>query len=157
MVKSRKESTWRQKLSRLPAKASRLQIAALCVRSDRSDPEILLVSTRDTGRLILPKGWPEKKKHFHETASLEAYEEAGVVGKSSLKPIGTFRSFKGLKNGRKLRTTVVVFKVKFEEQLDKFPEQGQRQVIWMSIPKAIKSVDEASLSRFLRKHRHEIS
>ncbi|WP_460086474.1 NUDIX hydrolase [Roseibium sp. LAB1] len=137
-------------------KPLRLQIAALCVREGKAEPEILLVSTRDTGRFILPKGWPEKDKPAFETALIEAYEEAGIVGKADPRAIGSFRSFKGLADGLKIRTKVVVFKIRFEKQLKEFPELGQRKRVWLPLSKAIEAADEPALRRFLRRHKSQI-
>ena len=149
--------SWLRGLAGLFVKPARLQIAALCYRPGDNEPEILVVSTRDTGRWILPKGWPEKRKPAFETATIEAYEEAGVVGTASHRPLGSFRSFKGLSNGLKIRTKVVVFKVKFEEQLDVFPEKGQRKCVWMPLSAAIDVVDEINLKRFLQRHRLDLN
>lgn len=148
--------SWLRSVSGLFVKPARLQIAALCFRPGDNEPEILLVSTRDTGRLILPKGWPEKNRPAFETASTEAYEEAGVIGKADPRPMGSFRSYKGLSNGLKIRTKVLVFRIAFEKQLSKFPELGQRECIWLPFSEALEAVDEAALKRFLRRHRHEI-
>ncbi len=147
---------WLQGLLVSMPKPARLQIAALCVRRGKNGTEILLVSTRDTGRMILPKGWPERNKPPFKTAAAEAYEEAGVVGKADSRPLGIFKSFKGLNNGRKLKTRVLVFKVQFEKQLKKYPELGQRDCTWLPLDDAIKAVDEKSLKNFLRDHQRRI-
>lgn len=151
------DSSWLHGLSGLFFKPLRLQIAALCFRQGDQEPEILLVSTRGTGRLILPKGWPETDKPASQTAIIEAYEEAGVVGKADPRPIGSFRSFKGLSDGIRIRTKVLVFKIRLEKQLKDFPEAGQRECRWMPLSKAIETADEPALRRFLRKHRHDLT
>ncbi|WP_297585153.1 NUDIX hydrolase [Roseibium sp.] len=144
-------------LGGLFVKPARLQIAALCYRPGESGPEILVVSTRGTGRWILPKGWPEKNKPAFETATIEAYEEAGVVGTADPRPIGSFRSFKGLSSGLKIRTKVIVFKVKFEEQLETFPEIGQRKCAWLPLSEAMDAVEENNLKRFLHRHQSDLT
>lgn len=63
---------------------SRPQYAAICYRrtGESSCPiEILLITSRGTGRWVIPKGWPMGKKKPHEVASQEAWEEAGVRGR----------------------------------------------------------------------------
>ena len=87
-----------------------------------------------------------------ETAVLEAYEEAGVIGKADQRPLGSFRSYKGLASGLKMRTKVLVFKVEFESQVDNFPELGQRKRIWMPVSEAMVKADEPALRRFLKRH-----
>ena len=58
----------------------RRQYAALPWRLVGQGVEILLASSRDTRRWVIPKGWPMKGKAPQETAVVEAYEEAGVEG-----------------------------------------------------------------------------
>ncbi|MEL7527494.1 MAG: NUDIX hydrolase [Pseudomonadota bacterium] len=152
-----RDASWLQGLLGLFYKPARLQIAALCMRPGETENEILLVSTRDTGRLILPKGWPETDKQDHETAATEAYEEAGVVGKTDPHALGTFRSYKGQSDGSKVPTRVLVFKLQFEKQLKKFPELGQRQCLWLPFSEAVNQANENSLKRFLLRHRAEIA
>lgn len=148
--------SWLHGLAGLFVKPPRLQIAALCYRQGEKEPEVLLVSTRDSGRLILPKGWPEKDKPAFETALIEVYEEAGVIGKADPRPMGSFRSFKGLADGLRIRTKVLVFKVRFEKQLKDFPEAGQRERVWLPLSEAIEAAYEPSLKRFLSRHRAHI-
>lgn len=136
---------------------SRLQIAALCYRMDKDEPQVLLVTSRSTRRLILPKGWPIMKSRAHKTARTEAYEEAGVLGKVSKKPYGRFRSYKGHKAGLKLRTDVLVYLIEVKRQLEDFPEKGQRDLLWLSIPEAIKKADEPGLARLLSQLQHEMA
>ncbi|MEM9108258.1 MAG: NUDIX hydrolase [Pseudomonadota bacterium] len=151
------DASWLQGLLGLFYKPARLQIAALCMRPGETENEILLVSTRDTGRLILPKGWPEADKQDYETAATEAYEEAGVVGKTDPHALGTFSSYKGQSDGSKVPTRVLVFKLQFERQLSKFPELGQRHCLWLPFSEAVNQANENSLKRFLRHHRAEIA
>ncbi len=150
------DTSWLHGLAGLFIKPARLQVAALCVREGEKEPEVLLVSTRGSGRMILPKGWPETDRPAFETAILEAYEEAGVVGSAVRQPLGTFRSFKGMSSGLKLRTKVLVFKIEFEKQLEKFPELGQRKCVWLPVSQALNQVDEPALRRFLKRNRHKI-
>ena len=59
----------------------RHQVAALCWRMGQGGAvEILLVTSRDTGRWVIPKGWPMDGKSASAAAAREAWEEAGVKG-----------------------------------------------------------------------------
>ena len=58
----------------------RLQVAALPWRRHDDDLEIMLITSRDTGRWVLPKGWPEAREPLCEAALREAGEEAGLSG-----------------------------------------------------------------------------
>ena len=57
------------------------QIGALPVRWDKSDKlRVLMVTSRDRGRWVIPKGWMmDGKKPWH-AAEIEALEETGAVG-----------------------------------------------------------------------------
>ena len=58
-----------------------LQFAALPWRIGKSGTrEILLLTSRETHRWVIPKGWPMKGRKPAEVASQEAYEEAGLIG-----------------------------------------------------------------------------
>ena len=61
--------------------AIRLQNAGLPYRVTKAGAlEILLVTTRQTRRWIIPKGWPIKGLKPANSAAREAFEEAGVSG-----------------------------------------------------------------------------
>ncbi|MEL6372540.1 MAG: NUDIX hydrolase, partial [Pseudomonadota bacterium] len=36
------------------------QVAALPLRTKRGVTQVMLITSRDTGRWVIPKGWPEK-------------------------------------------------------------------------------------------------
>jgi 8-oxo-dGTP pyrophosphatase MutT (NUDIX family) len=129
----------------------RLQVAAMCYRKSRKGLEVLLVTSRGTGRWILPKGWPELKETAHETAAAEAYEEAGVIGSAESRPFAHFRSYKGMDGGLNLRTRVDVYLIKAKDQLQDYPELGQRSVAWVPVAKAIGMADEPELKRVLKR------
>jgi 8-oxo-dGTP pyrophosphatase MutT (NUDIX family) len=62
-------------------RAVRLQYGALPYRFTKSGArEILLVTTRQTNRGIIPKDWPIKGLKPAMSAAREAYEEAGIRG-----------------------------------------------------------------------------
>ncbi len=144
-------------LKALFRRPARLQIAALCFRECEGETKVLLVTSRTARRLILPKGWPIMKRKAHKTALIEAYEEAGVVGKAAKKPFGSFMSHKGHHGGLKIRTEVLVYLVKVESILDDFPEAGQRELRWLSIEDAIRQADEPGVSRILARFRDEVA
>lgn len=78
----------------------RQQYAALCYRTNTSrELEVMLLTSRETGRWVIPKGWPMAGKLSHEVAAQEALEEAGMIGAIAAEPLGTFSYLKKLKNG----------------------------------------------------------
>lgn len=128
----------------------RTQLAALCYRTAENGPEVLLITSRNTKRLIIPKGWPMAKHSARKTAKREAYEEAGIIGKVAKEPVGEFRSYKGMGNGFKIRTNVIVYPLAVEEQITDFPETGQRELLWMPIKTAIERCEEDGLRQLLK-------
>jgi 8-oxo-dGTP pyrophosphatase MutT (NUDIX family) len=126
------------------AEEARLQYAALPYRF-RDGVEILLVSSRETRRWVLPKGWPMKSKKPHSAAAREAMEEAGLVGKIDKKSLGSYHYQKRLKNGATVLCRVQVFPMLVEKQRKSWPEQNQRTTQWFSIPDAAEAVAEPEL------------
>ena len=68
----------------------RLQVAALCWRRSGKGLRILLITSRDTGRWVIPKGWPMRNRTDAEAAAREAYEEAGLRGIVAERSIGLY-------------------------------------------------------------------
>ena len=59
------------------------QIAALPFRKRRGKVEVLLITSRETKRWVIPKGWPMAGLKDFTSAKREALEEAGVTGQIS--------------------------------------------------------------------------
>jgi 8-oxo-dGTP pyrophosphatase MutT (NUDIX family) len=125
------------------------QVGALCVRrQDDGSCQVLLVTSRDTGRWIIPKGWKAKRLKDHEAAAREAKEEAGVLGKVKSKPIGAYTYDKADDTGaRSLRVAVYLMLVRREK--DQWPEKSQRRRAWFDLRDAIKHVAESELRRLI--------
>jgi 8-oxo-dGTP pyrophosphatase MutT (NUDIX family) len=121
------------------------QVGALCVRrQDDGSCQVLLVTSRGTGRWIIPKGWKAKRLEDHEAAAREAEEEAGVSGQVTSKPIGNYTYFK--LDGAAARTLrVAVYLLLVRQIEDYWPEQGQRRRAWFDIREAIEKVQEPRL------------
>lgn len=128
----------------------RSQFAALCYRIERGKPEILLVTTRGSGRWIAPKGWPMDGKTPAESAAQEAWEEAGVVGEAHDQCLGLYSYNKTMGRGVGLPCVAMVYPVLVKTLGSDFPEKGQRQRKWFSPKKAAARVQEPELARILR-------
>lgn len=127
------------------------QVGALCVCvTDDERPLILLVTSRDTGRWVIPKGWPAKRLKAHEAAAREAMEEAGVSGKIGSKPIGSYHYRRPHQNGDQLHS-VSVYLVAVRSALDHWPEEAQRKRAWYSISTAARRVAEPELRSLIRR------
>jgi 8-oxo-dGTP pyrophosphatase MutT (NUDIX family) len=88
----------------------------------------MLVTSRQTQRWIIPKGWPQKGKAPCDSAAAEAFEEAGVVGSVGKHSVGTFNYEKHLKNGGVVACEVHVFPLEVRRQSKQWPEREQRDV-----------------------------
>ena len=130
--------------------ATRKQYAALPWRHSGAAREVLLISSRDTGRWVIPKGWPIKGMSPAQTAAREAFEEAGLGGQVSKKPIGEFEYGKRLDNGSVQPCRVEVFGFEQMVQHPDWPEQGQRRLQWFSIAEAAEAVDEPELRDIIK-------
>ena len=116
----------------------------------RDQLEVLLLTSRGSGRWVIPKGWPMRNRTPAGTARREAYEEAGVKGRLlSRKPIGSYRYFKREENLRG-EILVRVFVLAVEEQKKNWPEMGERRVRWFTLRQAAALVKERDLAKLLR-------
>ena len=130
--------------------ATHTQVAALCYRMRKGKPQVLMVTSRDTGRWILPKGWTMKGKTGSEAAAIEAWEEAGVQGKIASEPVGVYSYLKLRDKAPDLPCMVLVYPLCVEKLSARFPEHRQRRLKWMGRTKASKSVREPELAALLR-------
>ena len=129
----------------------RLQYAAVPYRRrDDSTIEVMLVTSRETNRWVIPKGWPIGGAKPHTSAAREALEEAGVRGRTDADAIGTYYYDKRLKNGTEARCKVEVFPLEVKSQRKHWRERGERKARWFELPKAAKVVQEPGLRRLLR-------
>ena len=139
-------STPRKKTS-----APRVQYAALPYRlRGTSGAEVMLVTSRETRRWIIPKGWPMKGRAPHTSAAREAREEAGVVGDVGKRPIGSYSYEKRLEGGDVVVCKVDVFPLEVKRQQKRWPEKGKREVRWLSPREAAKKVQEPVLRAIIR-------
>jgi 8-oxo-dGTP pyrophosphatase MutT (NUDIX family) len=133
-----------------PKKAVGIQYAALPWRALGGRVEILLITSRESRRWVIPKGWPMKDKAPHEAAVAEAYEEAGVTGEIDPVSVGSYRYVKRLKGEEGIPIQVIVFPLEVQSQLDHWKEKDQRQSAWFRFQKAAGLVVEPNLKRLIR-------
>ena len=126
----------------------RTQCAALPYMVVNDETRVLLVTSRETGRWIVPKGWPVKKIKPYDQAAREAFEEAGVTVRIFRKPFGSYSYDKRL-GKLSVYCTVDVFLLKVERELDEWPESAQRSRKWVSPLEASELVDDKGLASLL--------
>ncbi|SLN75135.1 NUDIX hydrolase [Ruegeria meonggei] len=143
-------NVWEEVARPLFLRPQRVQFAALCVRNSERGEEVLLITSRDTGRWIIPKGWPMDNTDGAETARLEAWEEAGVhADHLNRKPVGYFTYDKILDDGSAMPVRTSVFRIDVKELADTYPEVGQRERHWFLPKDAAKQVREPELRDLL--------
>jgi 8-oxo-dGTP pyrophosphatase MutT (NUDIX family) len=133
-------------------RAIRVQYGILPYRfTETSSLEMLLVTTRQTRRWIIPKGWPIKGLTPPKSAAArEAYEEAGIRGTVGAKSIGAFSYEKGIDaNGGTVPCEVRVFPMLVKRQLDRWPEAHEREARWFEPAKALSVIKDKGLRRLI--------
>ncbi|WP_245487533.1 NUDIX hydrolase [Rhizobium leguminosarum] len=125
--------------------------ARCCRKSENDGMEVLLITTRETKRWTIPKGWPVKGLDPHQAAKREAWEEAGVKGKAKKKPFGYFTYVKTLADGHKVPSVVQVHLLETRATRSHFPERGQRDLVWLPASEAALLADEPELKGLLGK------
>ena len=135
------------------AKAKRhVQYAALPYKVGTDDGvQVMLVTSRETKRWIIPKGWPMKDRKPHMAAKIEAFEEAGVVGSIGKRPIGAYSYAKRLKTADTVSCKVEVFPLKVRKEHEEWPERAEREGRWFSPDEAASAVEEEELSEIIRR------
>jgi 8-oxo-dGTP pyrophosphatase MutT (NUDIX family) len=126
------------------------QVAALPVAKDTDGRihRVLLVTSRETRRWVIPKGWPWRGHPDHEAAAAEAREEAGAVGAIGEAVHGTYCYEKGLSNGSQT-IAVSVYLLDVAELLDAWPEAPERERRWFEVAEAANAVAEPDLAELI--------
>jgi len=114
--------------------------------------EVLLVTSRETRRFIVPKGWPMKGKSGRKAAALEAEQEAGVVGKVLKAPAGTYSYWKRLAR-RFVRVDVTVYLLAVADELATWREKRSRRRAWLAPQDAAMLIDEPELATLIKELR----
>lgn len=139
---------WQDKITAqgVDAGGTRMQYGALCWRYGDGGVEILLITSRDTGRWVIPKGWPMPGLAPEAAAAQEAWEEAGVAGVMNPLCIGRYGYQKCLSVSSTVPCAVAVYGMRVEELAKTFPEVKERRRQWFPLKEAATLVAEAELS-----------
>ncbi|MBX2796601.1 MAG: dual specificity protein phosphatase family protein [Myxococcales bacterium] len=106
--------------------------------------EVLLVTSRTSGRWVVPKGMVEAHLGSVDSAAEEAWEEGGVRGEVHPVAVGHYHYEKW---GQQLRVTLYPMRV--TEVLDDWPEADERERIWVPLRDAAGRVREPELVQVL--------
>lgn len=129
--------------------ARRIQYAALPWRQ-AAGLEIMLVSSRETKRWIIPKGWPMAGRDGRAVAAIEAIEEAGLLGQMAREPFGHFKYVKRMPKNAALLCEVEVYPLRVQRQREDWPEREMRATQWFPADEAVDLVEEPELRTLLR-------
>lgn len=130
----------------------RAQIAALPIRRDETGaPLVMLITSRETRRWVVPKGWPMKGRKPWDAAGIEAEEEAGVRGAVSSDALGDYDYDKIMDDGRAVPCRVTLYPMVVETTLSRWKERAERTRLWFSPQAAAEAVDEAGLRTLLKR------
>ena len=125
---------------------SLLQYGALPWRlTRRGNVKVLLITSRETKRWLVPKGWPIKGKSPRQAAMREAFEEAGVFGDLDPEPIGAYDYLKTLDDGSRALCSVVLYSLQVRGTLVHWPERTQRKRRWHDLSAATEAVSDTGL------------
>lgn len=127
----------------------RTQFGALCYRVRQDKVQVLLVTSRNTKRWILPKGWPIGGETPPDAAAQEAWEEAGVEGRVMGNCLGIY-SYHKIYDKDRLPCVVAIFPIKVKRLKDSYPEAEQRSRKWFSLKKASNLLTEPELQQMVR-------
>lgn len=111
---------------------------------------VLLITSRSTGRWVIPKGNISGGLAPHAAAAQEAEEEAGVRGAVCPTPLGSYRYRKRRGSGASLMIDVDVFPLAVTDELPGWKEQAERERRWFSLAEASDAVDEFDLRDMMR-------
>jgi 8-oxo-dGTP pyrophosphatase MutT (NUDIX family) len=125
------------------------QFAALPIKDEGDETLVLLVTSRETGRWVLPKGWAEKRLSGGELAAKEAHEEAGIEGEVIDGRVGSYTYLKRLPGENTIECKVDVFPMRVSRLLDEWPEAKQRRRKWFTLAQAAMQVEEGELVTML--------
>jgi len=129
----------------------RQQCAALPYIEGKNGKMVLLVTSRETHRWVIPKGWPKKSLSASATAAAEAFEEAGLIGDIAETSIGIYHYTKRLPDGTRVPCAVSVFPLRVTQSLEDWPERADRDRRWFTAIEASELVHEPELTALLRR------
>ncbi len=142
---------WQDKIAAQGAEAggTRMQYGALCWRLGDTGVEVLLITSRDTGRWVIPKGWPMPGLSPEAAAAQEAWEEAGVSGTMNPLCVGRYGYQKCLSLTSSVPCAVAVYGMRVDKLAKTFPEVKERRRKWFSLQDAAALVAEPELAMII--------
>ena len=125
------------------------RVAVIPVIRKNNKYKICLVTSRDEGKWILPTGKHEKKRSDREVAVIEAFEEAGVVGKIDKKFCKSLHL--ASPSGKKKRKTTL-YLIRVDKQLKQWPEKNQRRRVMVELENLGRYIADKKLKKLLKQN-----
>lgn len=145
------KKAWQEVVKPLVQRPDRVQVAAICYQGTGADRKVLMITSRETKRWIVPKGWPIDGLDAKAAAAQEAWEEAGVkVANISPEPLGTYDYDKRMDGGGVVSCATQVYALEVDHLEDDFPEAAERTRKWVNPKQAAEMVDEPGLQDILK-------
>lgn len=142
---------WTELVRPILLRPKRVQVAALCYRDRDGGKDVLLITSRGTGRWIVPKGWPIDGMNGSQAALQEAWEEAGVSeAEIQSEPVGQYEYVKGMDSGGSAPVQTQVYLAHVQSMANTYPEADERNRKWVAPTEAANMVDEPGLQQILR-------
>jgi hypothetical protein len=130
------------------------QYGVLTYRVTGGKAEVMLLTSRGTGRWVIPKGLPMIGKKPRVVATIEARQEAGIRGIVGRRPVGSFAYTKALEGGEERLCKCVVFLMLVTQEAPTWREQAQRRRAWFPRDIAAEVVEEGALAVVIRSLQH---
>jgi len=112
-------------------------------------PVFLLVTSRQRGLWIFPKGRIPEDMEPWESARREAHEEAGVEGEIATRPVGSYRAWK-TRGVRRFVIEVDMYPLRVEHQHDAWRETGERHRHWVTLAEATRLITDKQIVELVR-------
>lgn len=121
------------------------QAGVIPFRKNQGRLEILLITSRNKKRWIIPKGGIEPHQTAEQAAKQEAFEEAGVLGDLVAK-LGSVNDEKTIGSFE-----IIIFALEVTEYLENFLEKNIRERKWFLIHDAIENVGNYDVALEIKK------
>ena len=144
------KNVWSEVILPYFKRPKQIQVAALCYRDTQEGKRVLLITSRDTGRWIVPKGWPIDGLDGPGSALQEAWEEAGVTEADiESAPLGVYEYGKRMNEGLTVPVRTQVYLTRVRDLSTDYPESNERKRAWFSPGEAANLVEEPDLKAIL--------
>ncbi len=127
-------------------KSKHERIAVIPVTKDKKKLKVYLVTSRKKHKWIIPTGKLERKHSNREVALLEAFEEAGILGK-----LDKHFKVEGSEQQGKHSKELTVFLLHVKRELKRWPEFKERKRKKVDLKKYLNSIRNKKVREKVRK------